>query len=90
MFEREDDPAAPLFPAEPMLPPPAPARPRLPKLRGATLEAVALGTIACAERADREAVQAGTVVALQSALEWLDKEHPEVFTDPTDLPRGAA
>jgi hypothetical protein len=57
MFEREDDPMAPVFPAEPMPPQPARVRPRLPKLRGTTLEAIALWTMACAEQADREALQ---------------------------------
>jgi len=56
MFERDDDPEAPFIPAEPMPPPPALAQPRLPKLRGATLEAIALWTMACAEQADREAL----------------------------------
>jgi hypothetical protein len=57
MYEREDDPMAPVFPAEPMPPQPARVRPRLPKLRGATLEAIALWTMACAEQADWEALQ---------------------------------
>jgi hypothetical protein len=52
-FHPEDDPEPPFLPTEPA----APARPRLPKLRGTTLEAIALWTMACAERADREALQ---------------------------------
>jgi hypothetical protein len=54
-FHPEDDPELPFLPTDPV--PPQAARPRLPKLRGATLEAIALWTMACAERADREALQ---------------------------------